>query len=194
MRYVIVLMLTVFLNTVSLADPCGVYCKGGLASGTTIEGAPPGRTWVVTNRHVVAVWQEKILLHGKTYPAKLLNVSEVDDVALVEIDASLPASPLAKTDPERGVVVKLQGNGQRSGGFDKVRVNKLTSVRRQQLLTDMFISPGDSGSGLLNDSGELVGVIWGCRGQGGGPGIGIPVSAVKAILPVVITKNMNYRF
>lgn len=184
-----ILALIVFTNMVR-AEPCGVSCNGGWASGTTIEGASAGKTYVVTNKHVARMGGKQILLDGKTYDTRLVALHPTSDLALFEVNATLKTSKLADTDPTRGSVFSLQGYGVNSGGFDKVRQGTVSHCRFGGLSTQMFISPGDSGSGLIAEGNLLIGVIWGCQGQGGGPGVGIPVSAVKELLP----KRKTYRF
>lgn len=193
MRWAI-LALLVFVNTAS-ADPCGVSCNGGWASGTTVEGAPEGKTYVVTNRHVVNLGGKSVLFNGKTYPATLVKTHQTCDLALIMVNEKLKASPLASVNPTKGTAFTLQGYGQNSGGFDKVRKDTVANIKGSSLSTRMFISPGDSGSGLVNEDGELIGVIWGCWGPGGGPGIGIPVSEVRSLIPnLAPAPRPKYRF
>lgn len=197
-KVVLALVLLWYSQISEAAEPeCGVRCNGGWASGTLIKGAPPGKTWVVTNKHVVnAGGAKQIKNDGKVYTSRPLIVSDEADVAILEVDEEIEgAIALAPEDPTRRTRLRVRGYGVNSGGFDTPRRGFLNWIRGDRLTTPIFISPGDSGSGLIDeDTNELTGVIWGCHGQGGGPGVGLPVSRVKALIMKIPPRKLTYNF
>lgn len=195
--FVLLLSLCVAYSGIAAEPECGVRCNGGWASGTLIKGAPPGQSWVVTNKHVVAAGGAKQVKNdGKVYTSRPLIISEDADVAILEIDQVIEgAIALAPEDPTRKTRIRVRGYGVNSGGFDTPRRGFLDRIRGDRVTTPIFISPGDSGSGLIDeDTNELTGVIWGCQGQGGGPGVGLPVSKVKALLMKLPPRKLTYNF
>ena len=122
---------------------------------------------VVTNRHVIegAYKAEIHLSNGNTYPVKgVLAVDGEGDIALlqVEVPASL-VSPLTvvRTSPQEGEGIVVIGN---PFGFEGSVSNGIVSAVRdipnygRIIQITAPISPGSSGSPVVNMSGQLVGV------------------------------------
>jgi len=122
---------------------------------------------VVTNRHVIegAYRAEIHLSNGNTYPVKgVLAVDGEGDIALlqVEVPASL-VSPLmmVRTSPQEGEGIVVIGN---PFGFEGSVSNGIVSAVRdipnygRIIQITAPISPGSSGSPVVNMSGQLVGV------------------------------------
>ncbi len=164
--------------------PCSVACNGGSASGTLIQGAPAGTTWVITNRHVAKLGARSVTTSdGTVYPAEIVSISQTYDLAVLSIAADLPCVPVALTNPKKDSSVTLRGNGISSGGFDKRRSGTISFCGSSSLQVDMWGSPGDSGSGFLNSEGQLVGVLWGGPGAAGASTcFGVSASAVRSFL------------
>lgn len=122
---------------------------------------------VVTNRHVIegAYKAEIHLSNGNTYPVKgVLAVDGEGDIALlqVEVPASL-VSPLivVRTSPQEGESIVVIGN---PFGFEGSVSNGIVSAVRdisnygRIIQITAPISPGSSGSPVVNMAGQLVGV------------------------------------
>ena len=122
---------------------------------------------VVTNRHVIegAYKAEIHLSNGNTYPVKgVLAVDGEGDIALlqVEVPASL-VSPLAvvRTSPQEGEGIVVIGN---TFGFEGSVSNGIVSAVRdisnygRIIQITAPISPGSSGSPVVNMWGQLIGV------------------------------------
>ncbi|HEY3024795.1 MAG TPA: tetratricopeptide repeat protein [Pyrinomonadaceae bacterium] len=122
---------------------------------------------VVTNRHVIegAYKAEIHLSNGNTYPVKgVLAVDGEGDIALlqVEVPASL-VNPLmvVRTSPQEGEGIVVIGN---PFGFEGSVSNGIVSAVRdipnygRIIQITAPISPGSSGSPVVNMSGQLVGV------------------------------------
>ncbi len=171
-------------------SPCMVQCASGHGSGTAIQGGPPGKTWFITNRHVARIGIKSVkMVDGTVYPASVVEISQTHDLAILVVNAVLPAVEVVADDPPVGTGVRVRGNGVYSGGFDKVRSGTIKSYSGGDLTANLLGSPGDSGSGYFNAEGKLVGVLW------GGPSkdlsqfsIGVRASAVYAFVQKVSGK------
>ncbi len=169
-------------------SPCGVSCNGGYASGTLIKGAPAGKTYVVTNKHVVNLGGKNIKTsNGNVYPSQVVAISPFYDLAILVVNEELPSIHLANYNPIPGTYVTLKGYGVNSGGFDKIRSGTISSCSGGSLTANLFISPGDSGSGFIDKNGNLVGIAWGASGN---QSAGVSVSAIRDLLST-IPKNIN---
>jgi len=172
----------------------------GLGSGfiTRADGV------IVTNAHVVAgaTSVNVALRDGTTYPAKVVGVDELNDLAVLRINAQhLSVAPLGSSNdlligewaiaignpygfflgnPEPSVTVGvISGSGrnlvgQAEGG----------GVYVDMIQTDAAINPGNSGGPLVNALGEVIGVnssIYTPSGGSIGLGFAIPINRVKRV-------------
>lgn len=173
--------------------PVQVSCRSGWASGTAIAGAPAGKTYVVSNYHVVTLPNSggSVRSDGKTYSAKIVALGTGWgnqgglDLAILLVDGDLPIVPLADHDPSHGTAVTLRGNGVNTS-WDMLRSGKIGPGGKFGQGSNIITSPGDSGSGLINKNGELVGVVWGGDGRGS---VGHPVSQVRGLLDKAVAKQ-----
>lgn len=150
-------------------DPeVGMVSKAGSGSGFIVD--PSGI--IVTNNHVVAgAGSLKVWVGGddEEIPAKVLGVSECNDLAVIQLDdegpwpylefaAEVPQPPsdvyalgFPLGDPEytatKGVVSKSEADGD----------SNWASVR-SVIEHDANIQPGNSGGALVNEDGQVVGV------------------------------------
>lgn len=122
---------------------------------------------VVTNRHVIdgAYKAEIHLSNGNTYPVKgVLAIDGEGDIALLQVD--VPATlvtplPVVRTSPQEGESIVVIGN---PFGFEGSVSNGIVSAVRdisnygRIIQITAPISPGSSGSPVVNMSGQLVGV------------------------------------
>lgn len=114
---------------------------------------------------------------------RILLSDPTRDVAVVELE-SLPAGaaamPLAERSPMPGSRVHLVGNGVAVGAAFAYEEGRIRAVSRRRFVmtngqqldalmvtSDLPINPGDSGSALFNDRGEVVAVV-----HSGGPTAG----------------------
>ena len=121
--------------------------------------------------------REYYAAHVKPYRARVLRVVPRHDLALFQLD-SLPADavPLALADASAspGDLVHSIGNPPVSGALWTYSSGTVRQVCRKQLtsndgdqvdmqvvITQVPTNPGDSGSALVNNSGQLVGVNFG---------------------------------
>jgi hypothetical protein len=123
--------------------------------------------YVLTNEHVVhRAKTVNVVVRGKdTYPATILSADEDHDLALLKIEADKPltAIPLGNS-----AEVKRQQPVLAMGfpfGEDAISSTsgQVVSIRKeganQLLVTDVLANPGNSGGPMLNDRGEVIGII-----------------------------------
>jgi len=168
------------------------------------------RGYIVTNQHVVAgsARQEVILADGNTLPATLVGADPFVDLAVLQVQAGLPAiAEIGDSDSmQPGETVIAIGSPL--GDFkNSVTVGVISAKGRamdngsgfeqQDLIqTDAAINPGNSGGPLVSLSGQVVGInTFVVRGSGlGSPvaeglGFAIPSNTVRAITEQLIEKG-----
>ena len=145
----------------------GNYATGGAGSGVIIseEG------YIITNHHVVENATDIIvtLSSGKSYKADLIGSDASYDVAVLRIEAEgLKAAVLGKSSELKvgqGVVAIGNPLGSLGGTVTDGIVSALdrwVSVDGYPMLllqTNAAINHGNSGGGLFNMAGELIGIV-----------------------------------
>ncbi len=131
--------------------------------------------YIVTNNHVISNAKsiDVVLATGQSYPAELVGTAPNNDIAVIKIDAQdLPAATIGNSDDlivgELAVAV-----GNPLGDFQgTVTAGIISSLGRTLVLeengslvelrnliqTDAAINNGNSGGGLFNSYGELIGI------------------------------------
>lgn len=157
----------VFTETKQVSSWFQEYVTEGAGSGVilTEDG------YIVTNRHVIdgASTVKVRLNNGQTYPAAVTGKDAKTDLAVLKIDAEgLTAAKLADSSQTRvGDFVIAIGNplGELGGTVTEGIVSSLgreITIDGQTmtlLQTSAAVNPGNSGGGLFNLDGELVGVV-----------------------------------
>jgi serine protease Do len=156
--------------------------------------------YIVTCRHVVdGVDTIKVILNDDTeYEATLIGTDSRSDLAVIKIDATgLTPAVLGDSDMLTvGEDVIAIGNplGELRGTATSGIVSALSrevaveNVTMSLIQTDAAISPGNSGGGLFNSSGSLIGIVNAKASSDDAEGLGfaIPVSSVKTIISNLI--------
>ncbi len=171
--------------------PVQVQCAGGWASGIAVSGAPKGKTYVVTNKHVVDMPHggTAIRINGKECPSRVVARSSDFDVAVLVVDIEIPFVKISNSDPVVGTKVTLRGNGIETG-WDDLRNGEITSCDGSSLTSSVRTSAGDSGSGYLNSNGELVGICWGGLSDSS---VGVPASKIKNTISSVDLNSLEIK-
>ena len=152
--------------------------------------------YIVTNYHVVEGAQQiTVTLHDdSTYTATVVGSDQQSDIALLKIDADgLTPAVLGDSDNVQvGEVVIAVGNpmgtlgGTVTDGIVSA-LNRDISVEGNEMTlmqTSAAISPGNSGGGLFNTNGELIGIVNAKYSDEDAEGLGfaIPVNAMKTVV------------
>jgi serine protease Do len=160
---------------------------------------------IVTNAHVVANAQSVnvMMRDGRTYPAQVKGTDEMNDLAVLQIDAqNLPVAALGNSSAtligEWGIAIGnpygfVLGNseptvtaGVISGiGRNLVARGEGPSAYFDMIQTDASINPGNSGGPLVNADGEVIGVnssIYSPSGGSVGIGFAIPINRVRRVV------------
>jgi hypothetical protein len=141
----------------------GVEIKSG--SGFIFQ--PDG--YILTNNHVIADSREQtvVLSNGTRLPAKIISTDPDKDLALLKIEGSkYPTLPIGQSHSVNvlDTVVAMGFPMYSKIGYDVSAYDgKINAIRRSEhtslLQIDANINPGNSGGPLLNDRGEVVGIV-----------------------------------
>ncbi|MGB7547347.1 MAG: trypsin-like peptidase domain-containing protein [Terracidiphilus sp.] len=172
----------------------------GIGSGIIIS--PDG--YIVTNDHVVdGAMQIRVTMNDRrVFPAKLVGVDKLNDLAVIKIDAkSLPSIPWGNSaDLHPGQTVLAFGS---PFGYFQFSVTRgiVSALNRPNpysddprkpgdfIQTDAAINPGNSGGPLVDAHGELVGIntfIISNSGSFAGAGFAIPSQIARASVDAII--------
>jgi len=174
------------------------YVSGGAGSGVILSEDG----YVITNNHVVCnsdgvTPAENItvrLTNGEEYKAKLIGTDSDADIAILKIDATglTPAVCGNSDNLVVGESVVAVGNplGELGGTHTEGIISALdreidvNGVNMRLLQTSAAVNSGNSGGGLFNMRGELVGIVNAKSSGTGIEGLGfaIPVSDALSIV------------
>ena len=172
----------------------------GIGSGIIIS--PDG--YILTNDHVVnGATQIRVTLHDRrVFPAKLIGVDKLNDLAVIKINAanltSVAWGDSTKLRPGQTVLAfgspfgYFQFSVTRGIVSALDRPNPYSDDPRKPgdfIQTDAAINPGNSGGPLVDAHGELVGIntfIISNSGSFAGAGFAIPSQIAKASADVII--------
>lgn len=147
----------------------------GISNSTQMEGSgvaynhgfnersKPNLTWVVTNAHVVAGSDNvKVEVAGKTYPAELqYSDSEIDIALLIVRDVVLPITKVAGADVV-AIGDRVFAIGSPLGLNNSITDGIVSGLRNfngvKLIQTSAAISKGNSGGGLFDGNGNLIGI------------------------------------
>jgi S1-C subfamily serine protease len=174
----------------------------------TADGLGSGVVWaadgtIVTDAHVVA-GNDSVMVafaDGRRVSGSVQAADDTTDLAVVKADRSgLPAAKFATAQPPVGGLAIAIGSPL--GFANTVSAGVVSGLQRsipgsaQQgpplanlVQTDAAISPGDSGGGLLNDKGEVIGINEAYLPPSTGAvsiGFATPASTVQQIVPQLL--------
>lgn len=161
---------TVLVRSEPDPSKAAVLVRAGSAAGSgTCVGTEGGRSFILTNRHVVQAGSPlSVEWSGGHLPATLVAVDQRADLALLTVEAVLPVAPVAASAPPAGSPVRQWGRDWRGGGRPvfKSGLSVGFSAGREMGGAGIWVSTipsisGDSGCGVFNEAGELVAVNWG---------------------------------
>ena len=159
--------------------------------------------YIITNNHVIeGASNIKVTLHDKTqYDATLVGTDATTDIAVIKIEASglTPAvlgdsSTLAvgETAIAIGNPLGSLGGTVTSGIISALDRDITVEGQTMRLLqTSAAISPGNSGGGLFNAQGELIGIVNAKSSDSESEGLGfaIPINTAKQVAEDLINSG-----
>ena len=157
----------------TFVTPDGTSEKTYTGSGFVVD--PSGL--IVTNNHVVAggaFWKVQIGTDPTLHDARLLGVSECNDLAVLKVDGTFPALSFSTATPRVGEQIYVAGhpNGDpytlTNGIVAKPPYASDTSWASvtQEIQITAQTYPGNSGSPVVDANGKVIGVeySWGAPG------------------------------
>ena len=163
-----------------------------MGSGVVVSGDG----YLLTNAHVVKDADDiTISFEGgkEEYSARLIGADSKTDIAVIKVDAKLPAITLGDSDTlEVGDAVLAIGNpfgvGQTvtSGIVSAIGRGGMGITDYEDFIqTDASINPGNSGGALVDAEGRLVGINTAILSRSGGnQGIGfaVPINLARSVM------------
>jgi S1-C subfamily serine protease len=153
--------------------------------------------WIVTNAHVVEASSARSgrvrvrFGSGTEYSARIIEVDESHDLAILEVDGRVMSPPLSLADSddvEVGQTVLAFGSpfgleGTLTEGIVSARrdVPGIGGMARRLIQTDAPINPGNSGGPLVDRRGRVVGVNTAIFSPGGRRGGGVSIGIGFAV-------------
>ncbi len=160
--------------------------------------------YIITNNHVIegATTIQVTLSNGETYPATLVGRDSRTDLAVIKIekDGLTPATLGSSSNLVVGELAIAVGNplgtlgGTVTNGIISATDREITledGITRNLLQTNAEINEGNSGGGLFNSTGELIGIVVAKSSGTNVEGIGfaIPVDDVKTVVEDIINEG-----
>jgi len=149
--------------------------QGGWVSQYITEGAGSGvviksNGYIITNNHVISGASEiYATVNDKEYKAKVIGTDEENDIAVIKINAkNLTTATYGNSNQlDVGDMSVIIGNplgelgGSVTAGIISAKNRKVTLDNQTMNLvqTDASVNPGNSGGGMFNDNGQLIGII-----------------------------------
>ncbi|MDR1603612.1 MAG: trypsin-like peptidase domain-containing protein [Gracilibacteraceae bacterium] len=187
-------------ETMTMGGWVGQFISEGAGSGVVVSADG----YIATNNHVVSDARKITvrLSDGETYEARLIGTDAKTDIAIIKIEASA-LTPVVfgdSTQLQVGDPAVVVGNplGQLGGTVTSGIISALDrsitldNQSMRLLQTDAAVNPGNSGGGLFNAYGELVGIVVAKTAGSGVEGLGFAIPTREA--EPVIESIMNYGF
>lgn len=181
------------------------YVTEGAGSGVIFKS----NGYILTNNHVVEGARKVTVTvdskngKDKSYEAQIVGTDAKNDVAVLKINAKgLTAATLGKSSSlQVGDMAVVVGNPLGELG-DSVSAGIISSTSRQVTLekqqmtliqTDASVNPGNSGGGLFNGSGQMIGLVVAKSSGTGIEGLGfaIPMDTALKSAKDIISGKVN---
>lgn len=187
-------------ETVSTSSIFSQYITEGAGSGVVITSDG----YIITNNHVIdgASTVTVTMNDGTSYPAEVIGSDSESDLAVIKIDAT-GLTPAVVGDSSKLVVgEEVIAIGNPLGSLGGTVTNGIISALARQvtidgtemtlLQTNAAVNPGNSGGGLFNLAGELVGIV---NAKSSGSGIeGLGFAIPSDIASTVVEQLINYGY
>jgi S1-C subfamily serine protease len=170
---------------VAEAEPSVVVIDAGGSTGSGFAMDAPGV--IYTNAHVVGDADRVRVIdrRGRSSEARVAAIAERQDVARLVTETEIPPLERASDAPQTGDDVLAIGAPSGLGGT--VTRGIVSTARRviagtELIQTDLAVNPGNSGGPLLNDEGDVVGIVTAKADGQEGIAFALPIDAAAAAL------------
>ncbi|MEA4922337.1 MAG: trypsin-like peptidase domain-containing protein [Eubacteriaceae bacterium] len=144
----------------------GQYVTEGAGSGVIIKS----NGYILTNNHVISDASTiSVTVGKKSYKATVVGTDSENDIAVLKINAkNLTAATYGNSDQiDVGDMSVVIGNplgelgGSVAAGIISAKNREVTLENQDMTLiqTDASVNPGNSGGGMFNDNGQLIGIV-----------------------------------
>ncbi len=145
----------------------GQYVTSGAGSGVILSEDG----YIITNNHVISnATNIKVTLYDDTeYPATLVGADRQSDVAVLKIEATGLTPPAIGNSEDLAVGQSVLAVGNPLGELGGTVTNGIISALGREVVVEgttmtllqhnAAVSPGNSGGGLFNERGELIGIV-----------------------------------
>ncbi len=181
----------------------GRFVESGAGSGVIYSVTEDGKiAYIVTNNHVISGADTITvrLTNGNKYTAKLCGTDASSDIAVISIEVN-ESITVAQMGSSRGLVIgeTVLAIGNPLGELGGTVTDGIISALAREveidgqsmtlLQTNAAVNPGNSGGGLFNMKGELIGVV-NAKSSGSSVeniGFAIPVDTAYDIVKELMT-------
>ncbi len=161
---------TVEIRLLSYNAEENTYSDGANGSGVIIAyDESTGYATIVTNYHVMyGAKAFNVVLHNKdTYTGELLHLDQIGDLAVVRIKTDRPVTPATIADSSKLVIgqqIAAAGNPLGLGlsvsyGYLSYPERDIGDEGGSYIQADISVNPGNSGGGLYDYAGNLIGIV-----------------------------------
>lgn len=181
-------------EVVQTSDFYGQYIQQGAGSGVIIKSDGT----IITNNHVIENAKDitVTLRSGESFVGSLIGTDEELDIALIKIDpgdTELTVATIGDSDTlkvgDKSVIIGnplgTLGGSVTEGIISALDRSIVIDGKTMNLMqTDAAINAGNSGGGMFNGQGELVGIVVAKNASGEVDNIGfvIPINSANSIL------------
>ncbi len=192
-----------FVDAVKDAKQSVVEINSALPNGTSagsgvMYGTDGNVTYIVTNFHVIEnATQFKVILYDGTIitDVQLVGGDDEEDIAVLMIEGTYKTAKIRQVSSESANAIKLGetvfaiGNplGKLGGSVTKGIISCLNreivveNKARSLMQTDVAINSGNSGGGLFDENGNLIGIVNAKVSATGVEGIAFAISIDNAV-------------
>ena len=184
---------------ISLGKESGGSAVEPMGAGSGVIITPDG--YILTNDHVVAPAGRLsvTMADGRSFQANLLGTDPITDLALIQVDASVPYAVLGDSSLLRvGQLVIAIGN---PFGFQSTVSTGVVSAlsralrsREGRLIENIIqhtapLNPGNSGGPLVDSRGRVIGINTAIIPMAQGIGFSIPSNTAKWVVSQLLTQG-----
>ncbi len=147
-------------NSGSWKEKVVVIGNDGKGGGTAFLVKMDGKTYLVTNEHVVRATDEfkrVYLLDGTRLELGSFEIADDRDIVRFEVNGELPAFKLSNETPKTDDKIAIYGNSAGKGAITEER-GTIKAVGTFRLEVTAHVVAGNSGSPVVNGNGEVVGI------------------------------------